>query len=240
MQLRILLLLVVTILALTPASRAQKHASKKFNDAIKRSESGAEMISKLAQLSQNSIPKELIDKAEAIGVFPCQKTDLLFEHAVVCPGVISRHLQSGWSLPAFYRFGGGGFGRPDKALSQSAVMILLFLDNESVKWLGEAISLDAQKQAHAGPVGSLTKEQREELANVHIIAYADRKDGLRGVSLKDLFWKKTGLGQDNHLNEALYRSKGHEILSGKTVSNTTSVPSEISAFQQALEKYYGR
>jgi len=239
MQSRILTLLVLTTLALAPTSRAQKHAPKKFNDAIKRSESGAEVIRGLAELSQNSIPKELIDKAEAIGVFPCQKTDLLFEHAVICPGVISRHLQSGWSLPAFYRFGGGGFGRPDPALSQSAVMILLFLDKESVEWLDQAISLHAQKQAQAGPVGSITKAQREELANVHIIAYADRKDGLKGVSLKDLFWKKTGLGQDNHINKGLYSIKGNEVLSGKTIS-ATSIPTELSAFQQALEKYYKR
>lgn len=239
MQSRILVLLALTIVTLAQTSRAQKHAPQGFNDAIKRSEAGAEVISKLAQLSQDSIPKELIDKAEAIGVFPCKKTDLLFEHAVVCPGVISRHLQSGWSLPAFYRFGGGGFGRPDPALSQSAVMILLFLDKESVEWLDEAISLNAQKQAQAGPVGSITQVQREELANAHIIAYADRKDGVKGVSLKDLFWKKTGIGQDNHINEGLYGIKGHEVLSGKTIS-ATSIPSEISAFQQALEKYYRR
>jgi lipid-binding SYLF domain-containing protein len=239
MQSRIPVLLALTIVTLAPPSQAQKHARQKFNDAIKRSESGAEVISKLAQLSQNGIPKELIDKAEAIGVFPCQKTDLLFEHAVLCPGVISRHLQSGWSLPAFYRFGGGGFGRPDPALSHSAVMILLFLDKESVEWLGEAISLNAQKQAQAGPVGSIITAQREGLAHAHIIAYADRKDGLKGVSVKDLFWKKTGLAQDNHINEGLYSLKGHEILSGKTIS-AAPIPTEISAFQQALEKYYKR
>lgn len=78
---------ICILLALSAASLpAQKPAPQKFNDAIKRSEAAAELIGKLAQLSQNGIPKELIDKAEAIGVFPCRKTDLLIEHAVLCPG----------------------------------------------------------------------------------------------------------------------------------------------------------
>jgi lipid-binding SYLF domain-containing protein len=239
MKLGILIFVALTMQALTLASQAQKQAPQKFNDAIKRSESAAEVITKLAQLSQNNIPKELVDKAEAIGVFPCKKTDLLIEHAVLCPGVISRHLQNGWSSPAFYRFGGGGFGRPDPALRQSAAMILLFMDKESVEWLDKAIALKGEKQAQAGPVGSITKEQRIELANAHILAYADGKDGLRGQNLRSGSWKAIGLGQDNNINQGLYGIKGREILAGKVIS-AASIPSGISAFQQALERYYSR
>lgn len=239
MQLRILIFLSLVMGALTPALWAQKPAPQRFNDAMKRSESAAEVITKLAQLSQNGIPKELIDKAEAIGVFPCKKTDLLIEHAVLCPGVISRHLPSGWSLPAFYKFGGGGFGRPDPALRQSAAMILLFMDKESIEWLGKAMGLKDEKQAQAGPVGSISKEQMAKLANAHIIAYADRKDGLSGQNLTGGFWKEIGLNQDNHINQGLYGMKGREVLSGKTISYA-SIPTSISEFQQALEKYYRR
>ncbi len=239
MRLRILIFLSLTIVAMTQALNAQKASPQKFNDAISRSESAAELITKLAQLSQNSIPKELIDKAEAIGIFPCRKTDLLIEHAVICPGVISRHLQSGWSLPAFYRFGGGGFGRPDSALGQSATMILLFMDKESVEWLGKAITLKGEKQGHTGPVGPVSKEQRVELENAHILAYAHGKDGLTGQSLRSGSWKGIGLGEDNNINERLYGLKGREVLSGKAISSA-SIPSSISEFQKALEKHYSR
>jgi len=234
---RVLIFFALAMTALTPPLRAQK--PQKFNDAIKRSETTAEVITKLAELPQNSIPRELVDKAEAIGVFPCKKTDLLIEHAVICPGVISRHLQNGWSLPAFYRFGGGGFGRPDPALRESAVMILLFMDKESIEWLGKALGLNDERQAQAGPLGSITSDQQAELANVHLIAYAIRKDGLRGENLKDGFWKRSGLGQDNNINQGLYGIKGHEVLSGKAIA-AASIPSGISAFQHALEKYYSR
>ncbi len=231
---------ICILLALSAASLpAQKPAPQKFNDAIKRSEAAAELIGKLAQLSQNGIPKELIDKAEAIGVFPCRKTDLLIEHAVLCPGAISRHVQTGWTLPAFYRFGGGGFGRPDPALADSSAMILLFMDNESVSWLDKPIQLDGEKAAVAGPVGPMTVEQKAHLMNAQIIAYSYRKNGLLGRDLTGGFLKAIGLNQDNHINQGLYHMRGREVLAGKEISSNL-LPAGISVFQQALQKYYSR
>lgn len=65
-------IVICVLLCLAAASlRAQKKPPQKFNDAIKRSETAAELITRLAPLTQNEIPRALIDKAEAVGVFPC-------------------------------------------------------------------------------------------------------------------------------------------------------------------------
>jgi len=234
------LILSLTILILSATSLAQRTTPPKFNDAVKRSQAGADVVTRLAELSDNGIPKDLIDKAEAIGVFPCKKTDLLFEHAVICPGVMSRHLQGGWSAPAFYRFGAGGLGRPDSALSETSVMILIFMDKQSVDWLSKSLLLKKEKQARAGILGPLTREQIVELANnAHIIAYSIRKAGLRGENLSSGFWKGVGLGEDNNINKALYGIKGVEVLLGKEITSK-SVPAEIFSFQQTLQKHYSR
>jgi lipid-binding SYLF domain-containing protein len=52
------------------ASSAQTSSSGKFNDAIKRSQSAADIITKLAEPSEQGISKKLLNSAEAIGVFP--------------------------------------------------------------------------------------------------------------------------------------------------------------------------
>jgi lipid-binding SYLF domain-containing protein len=228
---------VCILLALSTASSPAQSVSQKFNDAIKRSDAGAEVVTRLAQLSQSGIPKELIDKAEAAGVFPCKKTDLLIEHAVICAGAISRHLQTGWTQPAFYRFAGGGFGRPDQALGDSATIILLFMDSESIDWLREVLRFTGEKEAKAGPLGSITSEQRLGLAKAHIITYADRKGELTARDLRESSAKAIALNQDNHLNQQLYGMKGHEVLAGKKVG-PTSLPDGIAAFRDALQKYY--
>jgi lipid-binding SYLF domain-containing protein len=232
------LILILTIVISSAASATgQKPAGGKFNDAIKRSEGSAGIISMVAQLSQNDIPKNLIEQAAAIGVFPCKKTDLLIEHAILCPGVIVSRTQNGWSLPAFYRFGGGGFGRPDPALSQSNALILLFMARQPVDWLGKASILRNMREAVAGPLGSITEAQTSALIKASVIAYALRKDTLSGEILKSDFWRGIGLVEDNNINAPLYGIKGREVLAGRKIVSA-SLPAGISAFQEAVQKHW--
>src|SRR5207253_11196142 len=144
---RILGLVFAVAAVLTPRlTCGQNSASGKFNDAIKRSQSGAEAVARLAELSDQGISRKLIDAAEAIGVFPCRKKDALIEYAVICPGAISRHLPNGWTAPAYYKFGGGGFGRPMPALGESNTIILLFLDQQSVDCLSKPFKFEDEKE----------------------------------------------------------------------------------------------
>ena len=231
-------ILFLTIVAFSAVSATgQKDARGKFNDAIKRSESSAEIISMVTQFSQNGIPKGLIEQAAAIGVFPCKKTDLLIEHAILCPGVIVSRTQNGWSLPAFYRFTSGGLGRPDPALGESNALILLFMAKPPVDWLDKANILRIMKEADAGPLGSITEGQAAALINGRVIAYSLRKNRLSSEALKSDFWRGIGLVEDNNINAPLYGIKGREVLAGrKTIP--ASLPAGISAFQEAVQKHW--
>src|SRR5947209_12117153 len=86
------ILILLGALLMPTASPAQNSTPTKFNDAIKRSKSAAEIVTKLAELSGQGISRRLIDTAEAIGIFPCHKKDALIEYAVFCPGAISRQI----------------------------------------------------------------------------------------------------------------------------------------------------
>ncbi len=218
---------------------AQSTDPQRFNDAIKRSEAAAEVVTKLSRPSPNGIPKELINKSEAIGVFFCKKTDLIIEHAVVCPGVISRHLPTGWSLPAFFRFGAGVLGRPDSAIAGATAIVLLFMNEESIIWLKGRLELKGKKSAVAGQLGSITKEQISELVNAPLIAYVVLKDVLVGRTLSGGSFRGFAVGPDNNINRPLYGIKGHEILSGRAISSIL-IPPEISAFRESLQKQYSR
>jgi len=233
------LILLLTTLALSAAApSAQKNSPQKSRDAIKRSEAATEVVIKLPQLLQSGIPKELLAKSEAIGIFPCKKTDLLIEHAVFCRGMISRRLPSGWSLPAFYTFGAGGFGRPDSAVRGATAVVLIFMNEESLSWLKEGFGLKGQRKAIAGQLGASDDGERAELIKAPLIAYVYLKDALVGRALSGGSFKGFGVGPDNDLNRALYGMKGHEVLSSKEIPS--SVPREISAFHEALQKYYSR
>jgi len=69
------------------------------------------------------------------------------------------------------------------------------------------------------------------------MAYAMRKDGLKGVRLNGAFERVITIGQDNHINTPLYGIKGTDILSGKEPTNKSIAP-EVFSFQVALKKYF--
>ena len=100
----------------------------KFRHAINRSEDAAKIMSMLAQLPDIGLPKELLDRSEAIAVFPkvVRHTDII-THVSKGYGVISARQDKRWTMPAFYRFRGEGFGGPF-ADPDARCVILLFMN----------------------------------------------------------------------------------------------------------------
>lgn len=182
---------------------------------------------------------QLIDKAEAVGVFPkVEKQTALFMQATQGYGVISARAENGWTMPAFYEFGGGGYGNPF-AKDETYGIIFLFMTKDAVAALEKGgVKLKGEKKALAGPVGPITDEQRKGLEGAHILAYAYYNGKLRGTAFGKSFWKNFLLNPDNKINKPLYGVKGREVLAGKKV-DTVALPAGISAYQEALQKYYG-
>ena len=228
---------ILVILLSAERAFAQAAPSSKFNDAIKRSKTGADVVGKIAEFSDHGVSKGLIAATEAIGVFGCHKMDMVVEYGVLCPGVVSRRLPSGWAVPAFYRLAAAGFGRPDAALSHAHTIILLFLSNESVGWLSQGINFENGREAGPGQIGPLTDAQLENLQTKQIVAYSIEKDTLTGITLSDKVAKTIVLKQDNHINQSLYGVKGEDILTNKPVK-TSNVPASVLAFYTALEERF--
>jgi lipid-binding SYLF domain-containing protein len=239
-HLRRTLTLIITICGLiimllfTPAS-----AQKKFSHAVERSEDAGRIIASLALLPDTGFPQELIGKAEAVAVFPrIKKQAALFMQVTQGYGVICLRIENGWTLPAFYQFSGGGFGNPF-AENETFSIVLLFMTKDAVIAFEKGgVPLKGAKKALAGPVGAITDEQRKELEGAHILAYTYFNGKLKGVTFEKTFAKNFLLNPDNNINKPLYNMKGREVLAGKKV-DTASLPSGISAYQEALQKYYG-
>lgn len=210
-------------------------AQNKFPDAIERSESAGRIIKLLANPSDSDLPKELINKSIAIGVFPkVEKFTAMFTHLTQGYGVISARGENGWTVPAFYLFGGGGFGNPF-AKNDMYSVVLLFMTKDAVGTLEKGrIRLNGNKNALAGPVGAITEEQRKDLKNAQILAYAYYNGTLKGIA----FGKDFGLGPDNKINTPLYNIKGYEVLAGKKIDSAKLLEG-ITAYQEALQKYCG-
>ena len=231
------------LLQLTPASFSrtpQKPDPKKFQHAIGRSTDAARILNLLAVAPDNGIPKEILDRAEAIGVFPkVEKDTVIFTQTTNGYGVISSRTEKGWTMPAFYRFGGGGYTNPFSS-GESYALILLFLTKDSLKWFEKGgVVLADDREAIEGPVGTLSDAQRQSLIDQPMLAYAYYNGNLTGKGFSTTFWKAFALNPDNNINTPIYGVKGREVLAGANL-DSTKVLQGIGVYQEALIKYYSR
>ena len=237
-----MLLLIHTNSSLTFGLQSQTspQPAAKFRHAVTRSEDASRIMSILAQLPEIGVPKELMERAEAIAVFPkvVRHTDVITE---VSKGydVISARKDEGWTIPAFYRFRGEGFSGPFADPGAHCV-ILLFMKKDALSWFEKGgVPLKNEKRAVEGPVGSISADRRNEVESVPILAYSYYNGILNGTTFGKSFWKSFSLNPDNNINQPVYAMKGREVLTGKQI-DPAAVVTGISAYRDALTKYFAR
>ena len=90
------------------AAQAQsKKMTKKINEATARSQKAAKVFTEIMAAPDKGIPKDWLDKAEAVAVFPNVIKAGFIIGGRGGSGVISRRVKGGWSAPAFFKLGGG-------------------------------------------------------------------------------------------------------------------------------------
>jgi lipid-binding SYLF domain-containing protein len=223
---------VAVVCLLLVAASAQKVDKGKLDAASRRAGKAAKALTDLSALPPDeSIPRELIERARAIAVFPdVDKTNLLFVKAMKGYGIMSRRVPGGWGTPAFY-----GFAVSDKGWtrvkSDQPDIIMLFMDDDILKkFEKDHVKLEGE----AGPVGVLTPEKENAVRGASIVIYALSGGKLRGVSVEDDITTETGINSDNNVNKAVYGLKAREVLWGKTPAGAAAPPPAITEFQNAL------
>src|SRR5438309_6321162 len=99
-----------------------------------------------------AIPQGLLDKAEAIAVFPGVIKAGFIVGGRGGRGVISRRTGRSWSAPAFFNLGGGSVGLQIGASSTD--FVLLFMNNDALNGLlKDKFEIGGEGSAAAGPLG---------------------------------------------------------------------------------------
>ncbi|HEY1403356.1 MAG TPA: lipid-binding SYLF domain-containing protein, partial [Pyrinomonadaceae bacterium] len=131
------LLCAFALVATTGATaQTNKSALKSQEEARKQATKAATVFRQIMSTPERAIPRELIDKAEAVAVFPdVIKAGFLLVGGRGGRGVISRRIPGGWSAPAFFNLGGGSIG-PQLGAS-STDFVLLFMNKDAVNGLLE-------------------------------------------------------------------------------------------------------
>src|SRR6476619_8347577 len=223
----------LTLVLAVSGSEALAQKKSRTQDAARHSSTAAKTFTEVMNVRDKAIPKELLDKAEAIAVFPDVIKAAFIFGGKGGQGLISRRTAKGWSAPAFFNISGGSFGAQIGASKTDYV--LLIMNQAGLKGLLEdKFELGGEVGIAAGPVGREASASTNTTLDAGILSYSRSKGAFIGAALKGAV-----ISHDNDLNEAVYNMKAGEVLSNSSMT-LTKMPAGVRIFPRTLARYSPR
>ena len=218
----ITLFLLSTVL--TPAQKSRER------DAARHSGKAAETFTEIMNVKERAIPKELLDTAEAIAVFPGVLKAAFLIGGREGHGVISRRVKGGWSAPAFFNLTGGSFG-PQIGAQKTDYVLLIMNQSGLDGLLKDKFELGGEASIAAGPVGREAAASTNPRMDAGILSYSRSKGAFIGAALKGAV-----ISPDNDLNQAVYGKKADAVLQGAPLT-FAQMPPSVRIFPRTLVRY---
>jgi len=222
---------VLLTVSLASVAHSQPKDAKRIAEATKEAGKAAQVFTEIMNVPDRAIPQKLLDKAEAIAVFPGVIKAGFIIGGRAGDGVISRRVKGGWSAPAFFNLAGGSIGLQIGAAKTD--FVLLFMNDDALAGLlKDKFEIGGEGSVAAGPVGRSTSATTDALLRSQIISYSRSKGLFAGLELKG-----TVISPDNNDNLAVYGMKAGEVLSPTQQWTMTKMPAGVRIFPRTLARY---
>lgn len=185
----------------------------------------------IMNVPDKGIPRGLLQKAEAIGVFPNVVKAGFIVGGRGGDGVVARRTANGWSAPVFYNVGGASFGAQIGAKKTDYIM--LFMNEGSLRdLLDDKLEFEGDLSFAAGPIGRTVGAGTNLTVDAGILIYSRSKGAFVGASIGGAV-----LTADNSINEAFYKMKAGEVLDKPASVSVTNLPAELRNFSATVRQY---
>ncbi|HEX9722652.1 MAG TPA: lipid-binding SYLF domain-containing protein [Vicinamibacteria bacterium] len=183
-----------------------------------------------------SIPRDLLDKAECVLVMPSVKKFALGiggsygAGAMVCRS--GDAFGGPWGPPALYRLDGANIGF--QIGGQATDFIFLVMNDKGANaLLSSKVKLGADASAAAGPKGRSTGAATDASMRAEILTYSRSQGLFAGVSLEG-----ASLRPDNDANKDVYGREisARDIVLGSQVASPAAASKLVSKLQSASPK----
>ncbi len=204
--------------------KQQKEGRSEVREATKT-------LREIMNVPDKAIPQELLEKAEAIGVFPNVVKAGFIVGGRGGDGVVARRTSNGWSAPVFYNIGGASFGAQIGAKKTDYIM--LFMNEGALReLLDDNLAFEGNLSFAAGPIGRTVGAGTNLTADSGILIYSRSKGLFAGASIGGAV-----LTADNSINEAFYKMKAGEVLEKPESVNLTNVSADLRGFSDIIKMY---
>ena len=183
------------------------------------------------------IPRDLLNKAECVVVFPSVKKAAFIVGGSYGRGVITcrsgAEFRGPWSAPAMFALEGASFGLQ---LGGEATDFVLLIMNEkgADSVMSSKVKLGADASAAAGPVGRTTSAETDAVMKAEILSWSRARGVFGGVSLEG-----STLRSDDGANKSLYGKKlnAKEIVRAGQVTTPEAAKPLIDLLQKTSPKH---
>ncbi len=163
-------LMVVLMLASVLPAMGQKKENERIGDA-------ATVMKEILGMP-DSIPKDLLDRAECVVIYPSVKKAAFVVGGSYGRGLITcrkgEDFSGPWSAPAMFALEGGSFGFQIGA--QATDFVLLVMNEKGANSvMTSKVKLGADASAAAGPVGRAASAETDIVMNAEILSYSRSK-----------------------------------------------------------------
>src|SRR2546423_2405786 len=230
----IAIVFLVSVTSLAHAQTSRERNAKKSRAAAAQSDKAARVFSQIMATRERSIPRDLLDRAEAVAVFPGVLKAGFIVGGRGGSGVISRRVAGGWSAPVFFDLAGGSIGLQIGASSTD--FVLLFMNENAVdSLLKDQFEIGGEGSAAAGPVGRSASASSDARLNAQILSYSRSRGAFAGLELKGGVIKP-----DKEDNLQDYCMSARDILTGPDKIAIDKMPEGVRVFPQTLARYSTR
>ncbi|MFM9904590.1 MAG: lipid-binding SYLF domain-containing protein [Pyrinomonadaceae bacterium] len=223
-----LLVITVFVAALGTAAFAQK--AKEMKAAEDRVDKASAVFTEVMKIDDKAIPRDLLAKAKAVVVFPGALKFGFIVGGQGGSGVAIRHLDKGWSAPAFINMAGGSFGA--QIGGQKTDYVLLIMNEKGLDGLlADKFEIGGEGSVSAGPVGRTAAASTNATLDAEILSYSRSKGLFAGIVLKGVV-----ITQDESINQAVYKKSARDIL-GNPPTASTDAPASLQKFPKTVAIY---
>ena len=220
---------LVMALSLTfAAANLQAQKNDELREARDEAKDAARVLNTMMKKPDDFIPRELLQKAEAIAVFPGVVKGAFIVGGRGGDGVVARRTADGWSVPVFYNMGGASFGAQIGV--EKTDYILLFMNEGALReLLDDKLEFGGELSFAAGPVGRTANAATDATMRAEILSWSKARGVFAGVSLSG-----STLREDRDANKSLY---GKDLGTREVTSGSITASTEAKPLLNLLAKY---
>jgi SH3 domain-containing YSC84-like protein 1 len=216
--------LLSLLIALPLSLAAQSNADKLIN-------SSADVLRDMMNARDNSIPQDLVQKAQCVGIVPNEKRAGFIFGGKYGKGVVTCRTSDRWSAPEVIRIEGGSFGLQIGGGETDVVFLVMNKDGEQ-KLMQDKFTMGAGAEAMAGPVGRSASAETDAQMHAEILGYSRSRGAFAGLTLNG-----STLRPDHDENRALY---GHDVTPQEILHGQVNPPANAQKLYMQLNSISGK